>query len=251
MTDPTNRSWKDHHQIRIQADIEQVWAAWTEPEHVRRWFSDDAHGTLEPGAELVHVFEGHGEHRYQVLEVEAPKRLLLEGRMMGGGPFRQEVILRSEGGTTILELVHSGFGDSEPEDEIAKGIDSGWSMALAVLKHYVERYFGKEKIAIPVFRPAAFEYDALARSRYFGPAAREDWLQTDPPVGGDELVRTEHEVCLEWPAVRGVLELKAYGSGPGQRVLGLRAVAWGVPEDEVPRLAGQLEAAVESLMRTL
>ena len=45
----------DRRSIRIDADVERVWAAWAEPEHVMRWFSDEAHGTLEPGGELVHT----------------------------------------------------------------------------------------------------------------------------------------------------------------------------------------------------
>ena len=84
----TKETWTDEREIRISSDPEAVWAAWAEPEHVRRWFSDDARGELEAGGEIVHEFEGHGEHRYTVMEVDAPRRLVLEGEM-DGRAFRQ------------------------------------------------------------------------------------------------------------------------------------------------------------------
>ena len=246
---PTERS------IRIEADLERVWASWAEPEHVRRWFSDDASGSLEPGGELVHQFHGHGEHRYQVLEVEAPHRLLLEGRMMGGAAFRQEVTLHREDGHTVLTLVHSGFGSVDPDDEMTKGIDSGWTMALQVMKYYAERMFGRDKTALPLFRPARYEYEDLANRHYFPGDARGEWLATTPALG-EEIARSSHELLLEWPEAGGLLELKAFGSGPDARVAGLRAILWDAQDGgssglDVDALRSSLEQSIEGLLGRL
>ena len=251
MTDPKdNRPDQEGHvdrrTIRIDGDVEKVWAAWAEPEHVKRWFSDDARGTLEPGEELVHTFEGHGEHRYTVIEVEAPHRLVLEGQMMEGEAFRQEVRITREEGTTILELVHSGFGPIDPDDETAQGIDSGWTMALTVLKHYVEHYFGRDKTTVAIFRPARFDYGALAEGYYFTGEGRLAWLGGIADELEGELVRTDHEVCFRLPGHEGVLELKAFGSSPDQRFLGLRAIAWREGAEEP--LQGPLTKAVGRLV---
>ncbi|NIR42244.1 MAG: hypothetical protein GWN71_07875, partial [Gammaproteobacteria bacterium] len=175
--------WTDEREIRISSDPESVWAAWAEPEHVRRWFSDDARGELEEGAELVHEFHGHGEHRYTVSKVDAPKRLVLEGEM-DGRAFRQVVEIRREGGSTVLRLVHSGFGPADPDSEIVQGIDSGWTMALAMMKHYVEERFGRTKRSVALFRPARFEYADVLRGRYLDARGLGVWL-TDGGAGID------------------------------------------------------------------
>ena len=266
MTDDTSsgQRWTDEREIRISADPERVWEAWAEPEHVRRWFSDDAHGRLEPGGELVHEFDGHGAHRYTVVEVEAPRRLVLEGEMEGRA-FRQEVEIRREGGTTVLKLVHSGFGPSDPDSEIVQGIDSGWTMALALLKHYVEHHFGRDKVMISAFRPARFEYDRLLRDWYRDGAGLKRWLTVDGgslrrgeevelrlrdrrPLSGSVLALTDHEISVSWEEVEGVLELKAFGSGPEARILGTRLVTWSDDPERVGELAAELEAAVDRLV---
>jgi uncharacterized protein YndB with AHSA1/START domain len=259
--------WSDGREIRIDASPEEVWAAWAEPEHVRRWFSDDAHGRLEPGGELVHTFEGHGEHRYRVVEVEAPRRLILDGAMEAG-PFRQEVVIRTAGGSTVLRLVHSGFGTADPGSETVQGIDSGWTMALALLKHYVERHFGRDKATLALFRPARFDYQALLEDHYLGADGLGAWL-TDGGAGipatgpvalrlrsgrtltGRVLARTEHEVSVSWNEISGALELKAFGAGPDARFLGLRVVSWGAGASLDDDLTAEIHAAVERLAAVL
>jgi uncharacterized protein YndB with AHSA1/START domain len=265
MTEPT---WSDQREIRIPgATPESVWSAWADPAHVRRWFSDDARGRLEVGGELVHTFDGHGEHRYRVLEVAAPHRLVLDGEM-DGRAFRQVVEIRREGGTTVLRLVHSGFGSVDPDSEIVSGIDSGWTMALALMRHYVERYFGRDKASIAVFRPAQFEYASLLASRYLDAGGLGRWL-TDGAGGldteesvrlrlrsgrtltGSVLARTDHEVSVCWDEIDGVLELKAFGAGPDARVLGARVVTWDADPDTVADLARETEQAVARLIGSL
>ncbi len=257
------KRWIDEREVRIDASLEEVWAAWAEPEHVERWFSDDARGKLEPGGELVHGFGSHGEHRYQVIEVERPHRLVLESDM-GTGAFRQEVTIRSEGGTTVLRLVHSGFGKQDPDSEMVQGIDSGWTMALAALKHYVEHHFGKGKWALPVFVPAHFEYDALLRESYLSAEGLGAWLTTGeraiPGEGrialtlrsgraltGRVLALTDHELSVSWDEISGLLELKAFGDGADSRFLGVRVLSWDADEELARALAGEFAEAMDRL----
>ena len=259
MTDPLR--WRDEREIRVEAEPARVWAAWAEPAHVARWFADEGHGSLEPGGEIVHVFHGHGEHRYRVLEVEPERRLVLEGEM-DGIAFRQETVLTYRDGVTVLTLVHSGFGSADPDSEITQGIDSGWAMALAVFKHYVERWYGRDKVSLSLFRPATFDYTELVQERYA--AGLHTWLtaevsigSSDPPrlrsglaLRGHELVRTDHEIARTWEELDGVLELKAFGSAPDARVLGVRVSSWSPnAEARLAALRPELEAAVERLAR--
>lgn len=260
----SDEQWSDEREIRISAPPEDVWAAWAEPAHVRNWFSDDARGDLEPGGELVHEFHGHGEHRYRVVEVEAPSRLVLDGEM-DGRAFRQIVEIRNEAGTTVLRLVHSGFGPADPDSEIVQGIDSGWSMALALLKYYVEHHFGKQKATHVVFRPARFEYEPLLQRRYLTGAGLDTWLtrgargidlegpvtldiQGVGPHSGRALAVTDHEVSVTLDEIDGVLELKAFGAGPEARVLGVRLVSWAREPELIDPLRGALDDAVARLV---
>ncbi|MDX1494049.1 MAG: SRPBCC domain-containing protein [Longimicrobiales bacterium] len=263
----TDERWTDEREIRISAEPEAVWAAWAEPDHVRRWFSDDARGELEAGGELVHEFDGHGEHRYQVVEVDAPRRLVLEGEM-DGRAFRQEVEIRSEGGSTVLRLVHSGFGSADPDSEIVQGIDSGWTMALAAMRHYVEQHFGKEKAMVSIFRPGRFDYEDLQRRYYLDGEGLSQWLTEDDvdlrsgepvrltirgghPLSGSILAVTDHEVSLAWEELDGLLELKAFGSGPDARILGVRLITWSDDTERVAAVRASLEEAVERLLNAL
>lgn len=261
MSDDT---WTDEREIRISSDPESVWAAWAEPEHVRRWFSDDARGELEPGGEIVHRFEGHGEHRYTVVEVDAPHRLVLDGEM-GESAFRQVVEIRREGGSTVLRLVHSGFGAADPDDETVQGIDSGWTMALALMKHYVEGFLGRDKTTVAIFRPARFDYAELLRQHYLDGDGLRRWLTSggagidpDQPVSlklragrtlsGSVVALTDHEVSVSWEELDAVLELKAFGSGPDARVLGVRLVSWTEDQSVIDAVRGELERSVERLV---
>lgn len=255
--------WTDEREIRIRAAPARVWAAWAEPEHVRRWFSDEAHGAVEPGAELVHVFHGHGEHRYRVVEAEEPVRLVLEGAMEEGA-FRQVTVLRSEGGATVLRLVHSGFGAQDPESETVQGIDSGWTMALALLKHYTEERFGRDKRSFSVFRPARCAYHRLLTHHYLSAEGLGAWLTDGAgaieegrpvrltlrggrPLSGRVLARTDHEVSLSWDEIGGAVELKAFGASPETRMMGVRVVSWQADDDLVGTVRSEMEAAVERL----
>lgn len=260
----TDESWTDEREIRISADPETVWAAWAEPEHVRRWFADDARGELEEGGELVHAFEGHGEHRYSVVEVDAPNRLVLDGEM-DGRAFRQIVEIRRDGGSTVLRLVHSGFGPSDSDSEIVQGIDSGWSMALAALKFYAEWFFGRNKRMVSVFRPARFDYRTLLERHYLDAGGLGGWLteggssissgspvelrlRGGRPLTGSVLVVTDHEVSVSWDELEGVLELKAFGAGPDSRVLGVRLISWCDDDELVDDVEVELEEAVDRLV---
>lgn len=262
-------TWTDRRELRTDAAPEQVYRAWADPEIIAGWFADRAWGKAEPGGELVHYFEAFGmEMKHRVLEAEPPHRLLLEGKSPAGEPFRQEIRIRHEGGETVLQLVHSGFSGDADWDEEYEGVDSGWKLALAVLRHYLENHFERPKSTLFLGRRADFSWDRL-KDLFRSEEGLGKWLTTGGSLGetgteakldlqdagslsGEVLADSGREIALEWQEIDGVLELKAFGGGPWPKTLALRASSWADDREErLRRAKPALQAALDRLAARL
>jgi uncharacterized protein YndB with AHSA1/START domain len=262
----SDEEWRDERRIRIQASPDRVWAAWAEPEEIARWFADRATGEPTPGATITHIFESfHLELPHEVVEAVPGERLVLRGHGPGGIPFRQEIRVRSDGGETVLDLVHSGFSDDADWDDEYEGIDSGWKLALAILRLYLERYPGRDRTGWLAMRPAAFDYDALARF-HRDPDALSRWLTESGGIGdvgdpvslalrdwqpatltGRVLARSSREVAISFDELDGALELKAFDAGPDTRMLALRLHSWRADPPPSELVEPMMRAALDRL----
>ena len=257
---------QDHRELRTTASPQEAWAAWAEPDKIAGWFADQARGEPVPGGKLVHVFSSFGmELEYDVLEAEPGKLLVLRGRSPMGTEFRQQIRIEVEGGETVLHLTHSGFGDDADWGDEYEGIDSGWKLALALLRHYLENHFGKKRTGFLVMRPTALSYDA-AQPYFRSGNGLGRWLVEDGSLEdltpGDELRLTlrdggtisgrvladsGREIALSWEEIDGALELKIFPAGPDGRMVALRGSSWRLSEEEMGQLAAKLEPAVARL----
>lgn len=247
--------------IRVAAPRERVWAAWTDPAEISRWFTDRARGEVVEGGTFTWIFdEMEMEIPYPVAMADPPRRLVLAGEAPGRGPFALEVALEADGGETVVRLVNSGFLDGAEWDDEYRGVESGWQLALALLKHYLERYPGRTRRATLKVRPGEFGWDELpyrtahelagwlTRSGSIGDAGDEVSLvlHDGTPLTGTVLARTGTEAAVSWSEEDAVLELKAFAAGPA-RMRGVRLTAWDMPDARAARLAHTLEEAVERL----
>jgi uncharacterized protein YndB with AHSA1/START domain len=248
----------------------QAWEAWARPEHLSRWFTDDARGKAVPGGEIVHVFSRFGiEMPHKVVEAVPGERLVVEGTSPQGLPFRQQVIVSRDGGETVIELVHSGFGSEADWGMEMEGVDSGWKLALALLRHYLEHHWGVDKAGLFVMRPAAFEY-AEVQPYYRDEAGLASWLTTAGALAGKQVgdpVRLElqeggtltgrlladsgRELLVSWDEIDGALELKAFDVGPNGKAVCLRGSAWGMGAEEAAAWEERLGRAVDRLVAVL
>ncbi|MBV8947834.1 MAG: SRPBCC domain-containing protein [Solirubrobacterales bacterium] len=123
---------------------EVVFAAWTEPERLKRWWGPGFFETvsaeidLRPGGRYELLLEPGsmrlvGEFR----EVTAPRRLVYTWRWVEGVPDTRESLVtvefREHGARTEVVLVHDNFVGPGPVDMY----DEGWRSGLSKLRAFL------------------------------------------------------------------------------------------------------------------
>lgn len=252
-----------HVDIRIQAPPERVWEAWADPVRLARWFVDEARGRIGESESVTWVWEEFGlEVEHDVVAVEPGRRFELRARGPEGVRATEVVLVGQDGGTTRVRVMESGFGDPT-----AEGIESGWQLALAALKTYVEEYWDRHARSVLVMDHTGAHSDAV-RSMHRTEAGLARWLGSGGPlpeaggpvalahedglrVTGSVLRHSATETSLRWQEIDGVLELKQF-PGPEGRMVALRACSW-APDgaidpsairDRLARALGRLVAAL-------
>jgi len=252
-----------HAEIETSAAPQQAWEAWADPEKIAQWFVDRATGEAKPGGTMKWFFDDFGlELPYKVLDAVPGSLFVMKWDPPEGDSGILEVRIERRGGATVVRLINSGFRDDAQWKEEYEGVVSGWQMSLAILKHYLENYFGRKKTSLLIIRPAAFTYDQLLP--YFLEAPKlSKWLTQSGSIGksgepvrldlreggkltGRVLTVTKSEAAISWEEIGGTLELKAFKMGP-QRMLGVRCYSWRLGGNEAKNLETQLSKAVERL----
>ncbi|MFI0355841.1 SRPBCC domain-containing protein [Actinomadura sp. 9N407] len=149
-----------HHEIEIDASADDVWRAISDGAELTRWYADRATVTPGEGGIVAVGWEGEddtvmeGTSRIDVWEPGARLRLVdLPPEDSAGFPKLEEPTVQewtivTEGGATVLRLVHSGFPETDDWDGIYDSTDHGWDVFLLSLRHYLERHPGQPRRAI-------------------------------------------------------------------------------------------------------
>ncbi|MGB0035916.1 MAG: SRPBCC domain-containing protein [Candidatus Acidiferrales bacterium] len=250
-------------EIRTSATPQQAWEAWADPEKIAGWFVDRAKGEAKRGGNMTWYFDNFGyELPYKVVDAVPGSLFVLKWEPPQGDPGILEVRIAREGGATVVRLINSGFREDAKWSEEYEGVDSGWRMSLAILKYYLENFFGKRRTMSLIMRPASFEYHQL-RDYFLDAGKLSQWLVSGGSIGkvgdacqlvlrdgrkltGRVLEITKWEVALSWEEIRGTLELKGFSMGP-QRVVGIRMMSWKLDAAGTKVMEGPLGAAVERL----
>lgn len=250
-------------EIETTATAAQAWEAWADPEKIAQWFVDRASGEAKQGGAMTWFFDNFGYALpYKVLDAVPGELFVLKWEPPQGDAGILEVRITREGGTTRVRLINSGFREDSKWNEEYEGIVSGWTMSLAILKHYLENHFGRAKKQLLIMRPAAFEYEQL-RTYFLDAPKLSKWLVLAGGIGkvgepcqlmlrdsgkltGRVLSVTKWEVALSWEEIGGTLELKGFSMGP-QRVVAIRCLTWKLNPDNFKQLESQLGKTVERL----
>lgn len=255
-------------EIRTSATPQQAYDAWADTEKIAHWFPDRAEGTAEPGATITWIFDTFNYRiPYEVLVAQPPERFTIRWNPPPGmNPGILEVTISRESGETVIRLVNSGFREGAQWDDEFEGVDSGWRMSLAKLKHYLDNFYGIARRSFLVVKPADFSFDTvlafhrtadglrrwLTKSGAYGEAGDSFVmeLQEGAAVSGRVLAKTKRETALSWDEIHGVLELKAFSMGP-QKMLCVQGCGWGLDADTAKDIEGQMQRALERLAGVL
>ena len=255
-------------EMRTSADPLDVWNAWADPGKISQWFADSAEGWAHKGAEVTWIFDEFGYRiPYQVVESIPGECLVFGGEMQGRPPFLLEVRIKREAGETVVKLVNSGFLDGGSFDEEYEGVVSGWTLALAMLKYYVEEHYGENKQTILIMREADVDLDRL-RPWYTEPELMNQWLtstadgplrdgqpyrfvlKNGTPVSARVAKMSKREVATIWPDQSAFVELKGWTAGP-KKIIAIRITCWNPDEGFMAHARAETSAALDRLAAAL
>lgn len=129
----------------FEAPREVVFAAWTEPERLKRWWGPgffetvSAEVDLRPGGRYELLLEpGSMRLGGEFREVTPPQRLVYTWRWLEGVPDMRESLVTVEfrdvgGGRTEVVLLHDNFVGPGPVDMY----DEGWRSGLEKLRAFL------------------------------------------------------------------------------------------------------------------
>ncbi len=135
------------HRVDIAADVEKVWQALTQPQHLSRWCSPRADIKPKPGG----LFRASVD---RVVELEAHIDVFEPGRRLrliylpcselppAEAALVDDFILDPTPPDTIVRLLGSGIPSTMEWDAQYKRLRMGWQAAITRLKVFVERQMG-------------------------------------------------------------------------------------------------------------
>lgn len=132
---------------RIQAPVEKVYGAWTDPEQIKQWFGPgegmsvpEAETDVRPGGKyLIHLFDPDAGSDHIVsgaYEEVVPNKKLVFNWMWKDGVDRTQVTIELHphgDNETMLTLTHRGFS----QQQFADKHNEGWSQCLVNLSRYL------------------------------------------------------------------------------------------------------------------
>ena len=122
--------------LKLDAPVERVWRAITDPAELARWFGDEAEVDLRPGGDAAMIWENHGRYAMRIEEVDPPRRLVWSWVHEPDVAFEEAPATRvqwtltpRDDGGTRLHLLETGF-----RTDLHRGQnDEGWDAELGEL----------------------------------------------------------------------------------------------------------------------
>ena len=139
----SNNTRKHEIEIKVEATPEQVWDAITTGDGLMSWFAPDA--SVVPGeGGSIRFSWGAGMEATAPIRIWDPVQRVgwVEGEGSEHPKLIEFQIAAAKGGTTVLRLVHSGFGEGASFDNEFESVYGGWHTFLAMLQYRLGRFAG-------------------------------------------------------------------------------------------------------------
>ena len=136
-------------EVEVPGTVEEVWETIATGPGITSWFTPM---TVEPreGGEVVMDFGDYGTETSTVRAWEPPHRVVFEGS--GDHALAYEWLVEArDGGSCVVRLVNSGFGDGDDWDEQYDGMSEGWRIFLQNLRLQLTHFRGRRaRTSIPM-----------------------------------------------------------------------------------------------------
>lgn len=152
----SSKTRKHEIEIKVEATPEQVWDAVTTGDGLMSWFAPDA-GVVPGEGGSIRFSWGAGMEATAPIRIWDPVKRVgwVEGEGSEHPKLVEFVIEAAEGGSTILRLVHSGFGEGANFDNEFESVYGGWHTFLATLRYRLDRFAGVPATNATEFRMIA------------------------------------------------------------------------------------------------
>ncbi|WP_436795294.1 SRPBCC family protein [Actinospongicola halichondriae] len=128
-------------EVEVPGTVDEVWQTIATGPGVTSWFIPMS-VEERAGGEVVMDFGDHGSETATVAAWEPPHRVVFEGS--GERALAYEWLVEArDGGTCVVRLVNSGFGDGADWDGEYDGMSGGWRIFLEHLRIHLTHFRGR------------------------------------------------------------------------------------------------------------
>jgi uncharacterized protein YndB with AHSA1/START domain len=144
--------------IDLDAPVELVWQALTDPAMLTQWFPTTAAVDPRPGGAYTISWDGQWQWEMVITDWQPHRRLAMvdrearpfdaNGRALAAAApvtLALEFTLDPTATGTTLRVVQSGFGAGADWDDEIDGVTLGWTVELRGLRHYLRRHRGRTR----------------------------------------------------------------------------------------------------------
>lgn len=152
-------------EVEVSGTPEEVWRAIATGPGISSWYVPHVVEEREGGAALA-SFGDAAEMQIpgRVAAWEPPRRIVFDGGDGVGGLAFEWLVEAREGGTCIVRLVNSGFGDGGEWDDQYDGMAEGWQLFLFNLQLHCRHFLGQAAVSmLPMAGTSMSREDAWAK----------------------------------------------------------------------------------------